>query len=173
MPKTAGPKLAVPDTGWLAFGDRPSLRRILVPLRVAGDAAEPLAVAARVCCPATGVLHLVHVRVFDPPLRAAGRFYPETRTEAAAVTDQALLIAWGYGLPATTAVVDAPRGEVASAIAQQASAWRADVIMMTRRASPAIWRLLKGSVSDQVIRQANCPVLTIHPRAKAQRNTSR
>jgi nucleotide-binding universal stress UspA family protein len=173
MARTAGPKLAVPDTDRLAFGDGPSLRRILIPIRVAGDAAEPLAVAARVCCSTKGVLHLVHVRVFDPPLRASGRFYPETRTEAAAVLDEALLIVWGYGLPATTAVVDAPRGEVASAIAQQASAWRADVIAMTRRASPAIWRLLRGSVSDQVMRQANCPVLAIHPKAKAKRNARR
>jgi nucleotide-binding universal stress UspA family protein len=67
---------------------------------------------------------------------------------------------------ATTAVMDAPRGEVAAAIAQQASAWRADVIVLTRRPRPAISRVLLGSVADQVMRKASCPVLTVHPKRK-------
>jgi nucleotide-binding universal stress UspA family protein len=63
-------------------------------------------------------------------------------------------------------VVDAPRGEVAAAIAQQASAWRADVIVLTRRRRPAISRLVLGSVADQVMHKASCPVLTVHPKRK-------
>jgi nucleotide-binding universal stress UspA family protein len=62
--------------------------------------------------------------------------------------------------------VDAPRGEVAAAIAQQASAWRADVIVLTRRRRPAIGRMVLGSVADQVMRKASCPVLTVHPKRK-------
>ena len=73
-------------------------------------------------------------------------------------------------ISATTAVVDAPRGEVAAAIAQQASAWRADVIVLTRRRRPAISRMVLGSVADQVIRKASYPVLAVHPRPKVTRN---
>jgi nucleotide-binding universal stress UspA family protein len=106
-------------------------------------------------------------------LRGAGRFYPQTASEAAAVPDEALPMIWACALKATTAVVRAPRGEVAAAIAQQASAWRADVIVMTRRPSPAIWRLVLGSVPDQVMRKAHCPVLAVHPGPKVTRNASR
>jgi hypothetical protein len=49
------------------------------------------------------------------------------------VLDEALLIVWGSGARATAAVVNAPRGEVAPAIVQHAVAWRADVIVLTRR----------------------------------------
>ena len=164
---TAEPEIAVPDTDALALGDGPSFRRILVPIRLAGDAAETLAVAARICHSANGVLRLLHVRIFDPPLRGAGRFYPQTASEAAAVLDEALLMVWGFGLRATPVVMHAPRDEVASAIAQEAATWPADVVVMTRRPSPAICRLVMGSVPDRVMRKANCPVLAVHPRPKA------
>jgi nucleotide-binding universal stress UspA family protein len=92
--------------------------------------------------------------------------WPGESVEAAALLDEALLIVWGGGAGATTAVVDAPRGEVAAAIAQQASAWRADVIVLTRCRRPAISRLVLGSVADQVMHKASCPVLTVHPKRK-------
>jgi nucleotide-binding universal stress UspA family protein len=167
MTTTLEPKVTVPDTGASASGGDPSFRRILVPIRAASEAAETLAVAARICSSTKSVLRLVHVRIFDPPMRSAGRFYPETMDEAAAVPDEALLIVWGYGLHATTAVVESQRGAIASAIARHAASWRADVIVMTRRASPAISRLVLGSVPDQVMRKANCPVLAVHPKPKA------
>jgi nucleotide-binding universal stress UspA family protein len=149
-------------------GGEPSFRRIFVPVRSPGESGEALAVAARVCgSTVNGVLRLVHVRMYDPPMpRCPGRFYPESAAEAAALLDAALLILWSSGAQATTAVVDAPRGEVAAAIAQQASAWRADVIVLTRRRRPAISRVFLGSVADQVMRTASCPVLTVHPKRK-------
>jgi nucleotide-binding universal stress UspA family protein len=167
--------VAAPNTDMPDFGGGPSFRRIFVPVRSPADSAEALATAARVCSSTiNGVLRLVHVRVYDPPMpRCPGRFYPETVAEAGAVLDEALLIVWGGGARATTAVVEAERGQVGAAIAQQASAWRADVIVLTRRPRLAISRLLLGSVADQVMRKTSCPVLAVHPRAKAIRKASR
>jgi nucleotide-binding universal stress UspA family protein len=161
--KAAGPGTDVPDSG-----DGPSFRRIFVPVRLPGESAEALAAAARVCgSTINGLLRLVHVRMYDPPMpRCPGRFYPETAAEATALLDEALLMVWDAGAQATTAVVDAPRGEVAATIARQASAWRADVIVLTRRCRPAFSRMVLGSVADQVMRKASCPVLTVHPKRK-------
>jgi nucleotide-binding universal stress UspA family protein len=161
-------KVAVPGTHMPGAGDGPSFRRIFVPVRSSGESAEALAAAARACSNTiNGVLRLVHVRMYDPPMpRCPGRFYPETAAEAAALLDEALLIVWGGGARATTAVVDAPRGEVAAAIAQQASTWRAGVIVLTRRSRPAISRMVLGSVADQVMRKACCPVLAVQPKRK-------
>jgi nucleotide-binding universal stress UspA family protein len=161
-------KVAVPDTGVPDTGDGPSFRRIFVPVRSPGESDAALAAAARVCrSTINGMLRLVHVRMYDPPMpRCPGRFYPETAAEAAALLDEALLIVWGGGARATTAVVDAPRGEVAAAIAQQAATWPADVIVLTRRPRSAISRMVLGSVADQVMRKASCPVLTVHPKRK-------
>ena len=110
------------------------------------------------------------MRIYDPPLRGAAPFYPQSRSEAAAVPDEALPMVWAHGLRAATAVVEAPRGDVAAAIAWQASDWRADVIVMTRRPSPAICRLFHGSVPDRVMRKSDCPVLAVHRAPKVTRH---
>jgi nucleotide-binding universal stress UspA family protein len=146
-------------------------------VRSPDESAEALAAAARVCSSTiNGVLRLVHVRAYDPPMpRSPGRFYIETMAEAGAVLDDALLFVWGAGAKATTALVEAPRGQVAAAIAEQASAWRADVIVVTRRSRPTISRLVLGSMADQIMRKATCPVLAVHPRPRPRvtRNASR
>jgi nucleotide-binding universal stress UspA family protein len=160
-------QVAVPATDAADGGER-SFRRILIPVRSPEESAEALAIAARFCkSTINGVLRLIHIRIYDPPMRGCpGRFYPETSAEAAALLDEALLIIWGSGAQASTAVMDAPRSEVAAAIVQQASAWRADVIVLTRRRRPAISRMVLGSLADQVMRMATCPVLAVHPKRK-------
>jgi Universal stress protein family len=79
--------------------------------------------------------------------------------------DEALLAVWAYGGPrATTAVRDAERRDVASAIAWQASLWRADLIVLTCRPRLSVSGSVMGCASDQVMRQASCPALAVHPR---------
>ena len=155
-------EVALPGTGAPPIDGGSSFRRILVPVRSPGESGPALAMAGRICAMTGGVLRLVHVRTCDPPLPIAGRFYMETPGEAAAVLEEALLAAWACGGPrATTAVVDARAGNVALAIAWQAAAWPADLIVLTRSPRPALTRLVRGSVPDQVMRTASCPVLAI------------
>jgi nucleotide-binding universal stress UspA family protein len=63
-------------------------------------------------------------------------------------------------------VVHTPRKKVATAIVQQAAAWHADVIVLTRRRLLAVSRMVLGSVADKVMRNASCPVLTVQPDRK-------
>jgi nucleotide-binding universal stress UspA family protein len=122
-----------------------------------------LAVAARICALPGGVLRLVHVRACDQPLPIAGRFYLAPG-DAAAVLEEALLMAWGCGRPrATAAVVHARCSDVAAAIAWQAAAWPADLIVLTRHPKLAVSRLVRSSVLNQVMRIAGCPVLAVPP----------
>jgi nucleotide-binding universal stress UspA family protein len=157
-------EIAGPGTGAHPGDGGSSFRRILVPVRSPGQAYPALAVAARICGPTSGMLRLVHVRTCDPPQRRAARFYRETTGQATAMLEEALLAAWACGGPrATTVIVDARAGDVATAICWQAAAWPADLIVLTRRPWPALTRLARGSVADQVIHQADCPVLAIPP----------
>jgi len=157
-------KIAGPGTGARPADGSSAFRRILVPVSAPDESRPALAVAARICALGNGVLRLVHVRICDPPLPIAGSFYLETVGEAAAVLEEALLMAWACGGPrATTAVVDARRSDVAAAIAWQAAAWPADLIVMARRPRLAITRLFGGSVPDQTMRKAGCPVLAVPP----------
>ena len=83
-------EIAGPGAGAHSSNGRSPLRRILVPVRSPGESGSALAVAARICTLASGVLCLVHVRTCDPPLRSAARFYRETPAQAAAVLEEAL-----------------------------------------------------------------------------------
>jgi nucleotide-binding universal stress UspA family protein len=139
-------EIAVPGTGARPPDGRSSFRRILVPVRSPGEAYPAAAVAARICVRAGGVLRLVHVRTCDPPQRSAARFYLETPAQAAAALEEAQLAAWACGGPrATTIVVDARRGDVATAMAWQATAWPADLIVLARRPRPALIRLARAA----------------------------
>jgi nucleotide-binding universal stress UspA family protein len=160
-------QVAYPDID-ASGGGEPSFRRILIPVRDPGESAETLEAAARFCrSTINGVLRLVHVRIYDGPMpRCPGRFYPETVAEAEALLDEALLIVWGSGARATTAVTEAPRGRVAAAIVRHAAEWRADLIVLGRRRRLAISRVVLGSVADQVMRRAACPVLAVRPKRR-------
>jgi nucleotide-binding universal stress UspA family protein len=164
-------KIAGPGTGAPPADGSSSFRRILVPVSAPDESRPALAVAARICALGNGVLRLVHVRICDPPLPIAGRLSLETAGDAAAVLEEALLMAWACGGPrATTAVVNARRPDVAMAIAWQAAAWPADLIVLTRRPRLAITRLVGGSVPDQFMRKASCPVLAVPPRQSDRQN---
>ena len=66
-----------PATGAHSNDGRTSFRRILVPMRSPGASDTALAMAARICGTANGLLRLVHVRTCDPPLRVKQR--PDSR----------------------------------------------------------------------------------------------
>lgn len=139
-----------------------SMQRILVPVDATGRAADAVALA-RMSCAVNGTVRLVHVRIFDPPVRNFGRFFPESRDDAAAVVEGALLAAWAWVSKATGDVVIAERSRVAQAIVTAARNWDSGVIVMARRPRRAVTRLLTGSVADAVLRRATCPVLVTRP----------
>jgi len=161
MPPYGELDVLIPATDAGAGGGQ-SLQRILVPVGSNGQADQALSLAAQFSAGVGGQLRLVHVRMWDPPLKGTGRFYPETSLQATEVLENALTSAWAYGVPASGVVVDAVRSRVAYAIATEAHAWRAEVMVVTRRRRRAVGVLLFGSLSNRLIRVASCPVLVVH-----------
>jgi nucleotide-binding universal stress UspA family protein len=98
-------------------------------------------------------------RLTPESARGQSRFYFQTSAEATAVLDKALSGVWARGIRASGVVVDAGRPQVARVIAAEADVWGAGLIVVARRPRSAISALLPGSVSSQVMRAANCPVL--------------
>jgi len=56
-------------------------------------------------------------------------------------------------------------GDPAAAIVERAAAGHYDLLVLASRERGALARALLGSVTEQVIRHAPCPVLTVHPQA--------
>jgi potassium-transporting ATPase ATP-binding subunit len=67
--------IRLPD-GTALHGGGGSLQRMLVPVSTPGDSAAALALAARACTAVGGILRVVRVRLFFPPVRGTGPFYP-------------------------------------------------------------------------------------------------
>jgi len=160
MSRYGEPDVFIPATDAWAGGGQ-SLQRILVPVGSDGQADRALALAAQFSAGAGAQLRLVHVRMWDPPLKGTGRFYPETSLQATEVLEKALTSVWAHGVPASGVVVDARRSRVAHAIAAEACAWRAEVMVVARRRRRAIGVLLLGSLSNRLMRAAGCPVLVV------------
>jgi nucleotide-binding universal stress UspA family protein len=159
MSRYGEPDLYIPAPGAPAAGGR-SPQRILVPVDSIGRAGAALELAARFSAEVDGQLRLVHVRAWDPPLPGgAGRFFWETSEQATEVLDKAMTTVWAYGVPASGVIVDAVRNRVARAVAAEARSWGASIMVVARRPRTAIGILLLGSLSDQLMREAGCPVL--------------
>jgi nucleotide-binding universal stress UspA family protein len=143
--------------------DRPRRhRRILVPIDQFGHSARALPAAVSICDEMGGQLRLVHVRTWDGGMvKGGGRFFIETTEAATAVLARQLDLAWEQGAQASGVVVDGHRTRIGSVIADQARGWGADAIVLARRHRNPLGVLLLGSVTDQVLRAAKCPVLIV------------
>lgn len=138
-------------------------RRILVPVDPDGCSGAALAQAVSLSTAIGGQIRVVHVRIFDPPLRSCSRFFPQSSQEATDLLEQAVAAAWAGGARASGVVVEAPRTMVARAILAAASDWNPGLIVMAHRPRRLLTRLICGSVADLVVRQVSCPVLLVRP----------
>lgn len=153
----------LPASAQPATGGGCSFRRIVVPVDILGRCAPALTVATELGAAVGGSLRLVHVRTWEPPIRAASRFFCETSEEATALLEESLAGAWAAGATASGVIVDAPRSRAAAVIAGEADSWGAEVIVVARRPRNPLGALLLGSLSQDVLREARCPVVVVQP----------
>ena len=152
----------VPPSHAGAGGGGLPFQRICVPVGPSGPPDLALAAAASFGAATGGRLRVVHVRMWDPAVRGGGgRFWLETSQEATAVLERALASVWERGVAASGVVVDAPRQRLARAIAFQARAWNAEVLVVPRRRRTALGAFFLGSLPEKLMREADCPVLVL------------
>lgn len=145
------------------------LRRILLPSDFSDGSARALRVALTLARPLKAELRAVHVVPRNATLRRAtqgaaplalhgldaGYWLDELWRTLGAVREE---------LPSSVSVLE---GDVADRIVQEACAWRADLVVMGTRGATgrAGWGL--GSVTEQVLLRAPCPVLSVPASAEA------
>lgn len=125
------------------------LERLLMAYDFSERCDDALSWAVDVARATKGQVHLVHVTAScdddDPRLNAL-------RRDLAAVADEA-------GAEVLSRVV--PADDVARALVQHAESIHADALIIATRATRGVARLLLGSVADEVIATAMCPVITL------------
>lgn len=65
---------------------------------------------------------------------------------------------------ATTALVTADKGSIASNLLAEAEKWHADLIVMGTHGRRGLGRVVIGSVAESVLRAATLPVLLVRVR---------
>ena len=125
--------------------------------------------AARQLAASVATIYLLHVVPALPAIgepHVAKTVQEEKPSESQALTMLKELAAqWLPGLKYETLTESAFVGDTAKAILTVAQEIKPDVIVMSTHGRSGLARLVLGSVTDSVIREAPCPVVTIRPSA--------
>ena len=137
-------------------------RRILVPVDGSPTSTHALATAIVMAADSGGRLRIVHSvdePVYLGALDVSAQALQAVRDAGLQVLEAALAGARDAGVPAESHLMEPqPLGE---AVAAQARAWNADLIVVGSHGRCGLGRLLLGSGAEQIIRSAPVSVLVI------------
>jgi len=142
-------------------------KKILVPLDGSSFAEEALPHARELA--ECGGAEIVLARVDEPYEPPPGIFVPATaipevvRLSAGEYLEQLVSRLRLAGIKVESAVLD---GKVADAILKYAGEEGVDLIVMSTHGRTGISRLLMGSVAEQIVHGAHCPVLLMRPQER-------
>ena len=160
----------------MAIENRPHAREATPPrVLVAVHGHEPTGWVAEAVRAVPRPAELRIVAVLDAPVPAFTSLLPAAcRRHAAAVADQqriergrmsaglsALLGALGAAHRPDVQELNAADGDPGRAIAEQAAAWPADLVVVGRDVRPRASRLVLGAVHERVLRCASCTVVVV------------
>jgi nucleotide-binding universal stress UspA family protein len=123
------------------------IRRIAVPTDFSLESEKAVAYAAALARRMGSALYLVHV-LKD----LAG--YHEARERLAMLASRLAIGTRRFALDVRT-------GEPAESIAEAAERYGADLVVMTTHGRTGLAHMVSGSVAEEVIRRADCPVLVL------------
>lgn len=141
-------------------------QRILVPVDGSPPSGQALRMALQLAREAGGELRVVHVldntaymTGYDPAGGAAGHLYEAVRSSGTQILQDAVATSRQEGVAADAVLVDRPGTRLGEAVADAASEWKADLVVVGTHGRRGATRLLLGSGAEQVIRLAPVPVL--------------
>jgi nucleotide-binding universal stress UspA family protein len=139
-------------------------KRILVPVDGSEPSTKALVAALQLAREAGGRVRVVHaldelsyVTGFEYGVDVMGL----AREQAGKVVQDAMDVAKSAGVPADSRLLEAPGQRLGDVVAQEASAWEADLVVVGTHGRRGIGRVVLGSGAEQVIRMAPVPVLVM------------
>jgi nucleotide-binding universal stress UspA family protein len=147
------------------------IKRILCPVDFSDHSRHALHHAAAIARWYESTITLLYVHPFVPDAAAAAGAPAFTPFVVTAADREKLLASMrSFGeheiLSGVPVDVEVTQGTVAPEILDRAKAVAADLIVMGTHGRSGFERLMIGSVTEKVLRQASCPVLSVPPRAE-------
>ena len=141
------------------------INRVLVPLDFSDCSTQALRYAQELCLKFDADLHVLHVLeayVSGTPQFGMGLALPEVREESEEVVIKTIDDLMGDAWPADRRVVRATaRGTPFVEIVRYARESEIDAIVIGTHGRTGLSHVFLGSVAENVVRQANCPVLVV------------
>lgn len=139
-------------------------KRILVPVDGSPTSNKALDLALQLAREGDASIRLVHS--FDELAYLTGfevlpQLLEEARRYAGEVLDDGLKLAVNQRVPADARLLEAPGRRLGELVAEAATAFRADLIVVGTHGRHGIGRMALGSGAEQVIRNAPVPVLAV------------
>jgi nucleotide-binding universal stress UspA family protein len=143
-------------------------QRILVPTDGSATASKGLTEAVTLAKLTGGRIRLLHV-VDTLPIAIGGDgmgsyaadLIPFLRKGGQAILDQALKGVESEGVPVEATLREVIAGRVCDVVVEEASTWKADLIVLGTHGRRGVRRMLLGSDAEQVLRSAAVPVLLV------------
>ena len=139
-------------------------KRILVPVDGSATSNKALTAALRLAREAGGSVRVVHA--FDDLAFLTGYDFDGSvlraaRAEADKLLSAAQDVAASAGVPVDSKLLETRGRRLGDAVADEARAWGADLVVVGTHGRRGVDRVLLGSGAEQVIRMAPVPVLAV------------
>ena len=139
-------------------------QRILVPVDGSATSDKALAAALRMARESDGRLKLLHAvdeMAYMGGYEYAGDLAEFARENGKKVLAAGLAASAAAGVQAESELVDTVGQRLGDTVAQQATQWPADLVVVGTHGRRGFGRVLLGSGAEQIIRSAPVPVLVI------------
>ena len=142
-------------------------KRIVVPVDGSETAQKALVTALQMARESSGCVHLVHVvegltpMTADPYGAYSGDVIEVMRQSGRKILDDALALARSEGVQADTQLFDNFGERLAEVVADSATRFNADLMVVGTHGRRGIGRVLMGSGAEQIIRLSPVPVLVL------------
>jgi nucleotide-binding universal stress UspA family protein len=140
------------------------VRRILVPVDGSPTSSKALEAALGIAKESGAhvrLLHVVEATSFAAGVDSTGGYLVAIAEAGKAILEHGLAAAQAAGVAAESELMDLCTMRIGEAVAQAASAWKADLVVVGTHGRHGVGRVLLGSGAEQIIRLAPVPVLVI------------
>lgn len=148
-------------------------KRILVPVDGSQTSRKALLTALQMAKESGGCVRIVHLLDSNAYLSGSGGYlnYPSDLSAAMSnigrkVLEEAANVAKDAGVQAETRLFESFDGRLPDVVSDDATQWKADLVVVGSHGRRGIGRLLLGSGAEQILRQAPVPVLVIRSDAQ-------
>jgi nucleotide-binding universal stress UspA family protein len=139
-------------------------RRILVPVDGSATSNKALVTALDIARDSDSHLKLIHVvdeLAYVTGFEASGQVLALVREGGQRVLAESADIAKSAGVPADTHLIDEPGRRLGEMVCNEASEWKADLIVVGTHGRRGMSRVLLGSGAEQIIRMSPVPTLVV------------